>query len=70
MPDIKTISDGGSDPNTPTIEEMRESQRKGSTGNGFSDSYAEKMGWQNQGTGLGEGKDKEPFPEAAEYKEY
>ena len=30
----KEISDGGSEPNTPTIEEMRESQRLGSVGKG------------------------------------
>lgn len=69
MPDIKTISDGGSDPNTPTVAQMRESQSKGSTGNGFAEIYADKMACFNHGTGLGEGKDKEQFPESADYKE-
>lgn len=31
---IKTVTDGGSEPNTPSISELRESQRKGSQGNG------------------------------------
>lgn len=70
MPNITEIADGGADPNTPTVAEMRESQRKGSTGNGFAESYADKMACQNHGTGLGEGKDKEQFSEAADYKEY
>lgn len=59
MENIKTISDGGS----PTIAEMRESQRVGSEGTGFDESYADKMASRNHGTGKGEGKD-EAFPEA------
>ena len=68
MPNIKTISDGGLDPNTPPIKQMRDSQRKGSTGTGFDESYANKMAARNHGTGLGEGKD-EQFPKAAEYSD-
>lgn len=59
MPQFKEISDGGSNPNTPTVAEMRESQRKGSEGTGFADSYADKMACQNHGTGKGEGKDED-----------
>ena len=63
MPNIKEIADEGS----PTIEELRESQRKGSEGQGTSEyTFAEKMAQRNQGTGLGEGSDPE-FPEAGEY---
>ncbi len=62
MPNFNEISDGGSDPNTPTVAQMRESQRKGSEGQGTSTlSYAEKMEQRNQATGKGEGKD-EKFP--------
>lgn len=64
MPNIKEIADGGA----PTIEELRESQRKGSTGTGTDVSYAEKMRLRNHGTGLGEGSD-EQFPVAADYKD-
>lgn len=71
MPNIKEISDGGSNPNTPTVAQMRESQRLGSIGKGTSaEDYADKMACMNLGTGEGEGKDKEAFPEAADYKEY
>jgi hypothetical protein len=66
MPNIKEIRDGGENPNTPTIKEMRDSQRKGSEGQGTSQyTYAERMAIRNQGTGLGEGKD-EQFPKAGE----
>jgi hypothetical protein len=67
MPIIKEISDGGPNPNTPTIDQMRESQLKGSTGTGFDESYADKMAARNHGTGKGEGSDEE-FPRAADYK--
>ena len=69
MPNIKEIRDGGSDPNTPSIKEMRESQRKGSVGIGTNtEDYADRMAARNHGTGLGEGND-EKFPVAADYKE-
>jgi len=58
MPNIKTISDGGSNPNTPSIKQMRESQRRGAEGTGTSeDTFAEKNARRNHGTGEGEGKD-------------
>ena len=66
MPNIKTISDCGPNPNTPSVEQLRESQRAGSVGTGTDRSYAEKNAARNHGTGLGTGKD-EQFPEAAEY---
>lgn len=59
MPNIKEVRDGGSDPNTPSVAEMRESQRKGSVGTGFDESYADKMACRNHGTGKGEGKDQQ-----------
>lgn len=68
MPNIKTISDGGLNPNTPSVKQMRESQLAGSTGTGTDQSYADKMAARNHGTGLGEGKD-EQFPDASDYKE-
>lgn len=44
----------------PSIKEMRESQRAGSTGIGTStQTFAEKNACRNQGTGLGEGKDQQ-----------
>lgn len=68
MPNITTISDGGSDPNTPSIKQMRDSQQRGAEGIGTSThSFAEKQAIRNHGTGLGEGSD-ETFPEAANYK--
>jgi hypothetical protein len=48
--------------------EQLESQKKGSTGLGFGESYADKMAARNHGTGLGEGSD-EKFSESADYKE-
>jgi hypothetical protein len=58
MPNIKEIVDSGAH----TIKELRESQRKGSEGQGTSEyTFAEKMAQRNQGTGLGEGSDPE-FP--------
>ena len=64
MPNIKEISDGESNPNTPSVAEMRESQRKGSEGKGTSEyTFAERLGRQDLGTGEGEGSDPE-FPEA------
>lgn len=48
----------------PTIEELRKSQKQGAEGKGTSEqTFAEKMGCQNLGTGEGEGSDPE-FPEA------
>ncbi len=38
----KEIRDGGSDPNTPSVSEMRESQRRGSEGIGLNEnSYSQ-----------------------------
>jgi hypothetical protein len=68
MPNIKEISDGGPNPNTPTVAQMKESQRKGSVGTGTDRSYADKQTVRNHGTGLGQGSD-EKFPESADYKE-
>ena len=68
MPNIKDISDGGPTPNTPTIEQLRDSQSAGSVGTGTDRSYADKMSQRNHGTGLSEGAD-EKFPVAADYKE-
>jgi hypothetical protein len=69
MPTIKESSDGESDPNTPTIKELRESQRAGSVGIGTNkEDYAGKMASFNHGTGKGEGKD-EQFPKASEYSD-
>lgn len=71
MANIKEISDGGPNPNTPTVAQMRQSQHLGSVGKGTSaEDYADKMACQNLGTGEGDGKDKEDFSEAADYKEY
>lgn len=67
MPTIKEVKDGGSNPNTPSVKQMRDSQSKGSTGTGFDESYADKNAARNHGTGLGEGND-EKFPVAADYK--
>ena len=64
MPNIKEISDGGTDPNTPSVASMRESQRAGCVGKGTSTkSFAEKNAIRNQGTGEGEGTDPQ-FAEA------
>lgn len=66
MPNIKEVRDGGANPNTPTVAQMRESQRTGGEGNGTSEyTYAERMACQNLGTGQGEGTD----PEFAETEE-
>jgi len=63
MPKFTEINDKGA----VTIEELRESQRKGSEGIGTSErTFAEKMAQRNQGTGLSEGTDPE-FPDAGEY---
>jgi hypothetical protein len=67
MPNIKEIADGGSNPNTPTVAQMRKSQAAGSTGQGTSElTFAEKNAIRNQGTGKGEGSDPK-FPDAGEY---
>jgi hypothetical protein len=64
MANIKEISDGGPNPNTPSVAEMRESQRKGSEGKGTSEyTFAQRLGCQDLGTGEGEGTDPE-FPDA------
>ena len=64
MPTIKEVSEGGADPNTPTIEKMRASQQVGSVGKGTSTkTFAEKNAIRNQGTGLGENTDPQ-FAEA------
>jgi hypothetical protein len=53
----KEISDGGSEPNTPTVTEMRESQRKGSAGKGL----AEQSNRESQAAfNLSEGADTRP----------
>ena len=60
MPNITEIADKGA----PTIKELRESQKQGSEGQGTSEyTFAEKLGRQDLGTGLGEGTDPE-FPQA------
>lgn len=64
MPNIKEVCDGGSDPNTPSVAEMRESQRKGSEGQGTAEfTFAQRLGRQDLGTGKGDGSDPK-FPEA------
>jgi hypothetical protein len=64
MPNIKEVSDGGPNPNTQSVKQMRESQKRGSEGQGTSEySFAEKNARRNQGTGLGEGTDPQ-FSEA------
>ncbi len=74
MASIKTISDGGPNPNTPSVEQMRESQHLGSVGKGTqSESYADQEACFNVGTGEGGPGDKTSFPrssnddEVAEY---
>jgi hypothetical protein len=60
---IKEIHDGGPNPNTPTVAEMRESQRKGRVGTGTqTDTYGQQVGWFNMGTGEGGAGDKPSFP--------
>ncbi len=67
MPNIREIRDGGENPNTPTLKEMRESQKRGAEGQGTSEyTYAEKMAIRNHGTGEGEGSDPQ-FPKSGEY---
>lgn len=61
----REIRDGGESPNTPTIEQMRESQRAGSVGTGTDVSFADKMAARNHGTGKGEGED-EKFSESGD----
>jgi hypothetical protein len=59
---IKEISDGGPNPNTPTVEQMRESQRTGSVGKGTqADDYGQMEGQFNIGTGKGGDGDKTAF---------
>lgn len=63
MANIKNISDGGADPNTPTIEQMRESQRQGSVGKGTqSEDYGQIEACFNMGTGRGGAEDKPTYP--------
>jgi hypothetical protein len=75
MAKLTEISDGGQDPNTPSVAEMRESQRKGSIGTGTqSESYADQEACFNMGTGEGGEGDKPSYPrwsnddEVAEYE--
>ncbi len=64
MPTIKEVSDGGADPNAPSVKQMRDSQRVGSVGKGTStETFAEKNACHNHGTGSGEGTDPQ-FSEA------
>jgi len=64
---IKEVSDGGPNPNTPTVAQMRESQRLGSVGKGTnSEDYAESQGAFNMGTGEGRPEDK---PSSDEYSD-
>ena len=52
MARIKEVSDGGSEPNTPTITEMRQSQQAGSKSTGTqSDDYGTMEADFNMGTG-------------------
>jgi len=68
MPNIKEISDGGPDRNTPSVKQMRDSQQAGSVGKGTSEyTFAEKNALRNHGTGLGEGTD-EQFQQASQVK--
>jgi hypothetical protein len=71
---ITEISDGGSNPKAPSVEQMRESQRMGSVGKGTqSEDYAEMEACFNMGTGKDGAPDKTAFPrwsndeEVAEY---
>jgi hypothetical protein len=60
---LKHISDGGANPNTPTIEQMRASQEAGRTGKGTQDeTYAEMEACFNVGTGEGGPADKPNYP--------
>lgn len=74
MANTKEISDGGSNPNTPTVAEMRASQARGSVGKGPNvQDYSEMQACFNMGTGKDVGPDKTSFPrwsndeEVAEY---
>jgi hypothetical protein len=49
MAKILEINDGGADPNTPSITEMRESQADGNKGNGTSQTLNESAKDFNQG---------------------
>jgi len=52
---VNEISDGGQDPNTPTVEQMRKSQRVGSVGKGTARvDFGEMQGCFNLGTGAEE----------------
>lgn len=63
MANIKHISDGGPNPNTPTIEQMRESQRLGNVGKGTqSEDYSAMEACFNMGTGEGGASDKPSYP--------
>ena len=53
MANITEISDGGPNPNTPTVQQMRESQRLGSVGAGTqSESFNQMQGNFNMGVGV------------------
>lgn len=63
MANLKHISDGGPNPNTPTVEQMRESQRLGSVGKGTnSEDYAQMQACFNMGTGEAGSPDKTSYP--------
>ena len=71
---IKEISDGGPNPNTPSVKQMRESQRLGSVGKGTqSEDFGQMEACFNMGTGKDGGADKTAYPrwsndeEVAEY---
>jgi hypothetical protein len=60
---ISELVDGGPNPNTPSVAEMRESQRVGSVGTGTqSESYADMQACFNMGTGKGVDEDKPSYP--------
>ena len=60
---IKEIADGGPNPNTPSVEQMRQSQRLGSIGKGTqSEDYAQMEACFNMGTGEDGEPDKTSYP--------
>lgn len=70
MANIREIADGGSNPNTPTVKQMRDSQNAGATGTGTNnETYADRMTQRNHGVGVGQEASDETFPVAANYKE-
>jgi hypothetical protein len=60
---LKEIADAGPEPNTPSVAEMRSSQRMGSVGKGTqSESYADQEANFNVGTGEAGDGDKPSYP--------